>query len=137
MNGLAAKASFHRTGAIGGAWGGRGLKRSRGGLFPDCPDNRHSEVLFYLARPGSGWAAKANFSNNDKSISIIAQYDWHDYAVDHAVLPPVAWLFAKPAGPAMPSLGEGRQTHQILSRASPQDSPALDTTGRSRRSDWG
>lgn len=84
MNGIG-WASFFRFGAKEFASYGRGrLERSRGGPFPDRPANRHSEVLEFLARPGSGWATKANFSNINKDISTIRQSHQRDFTTEYA-----------------------------------------------------
>ena len=59
-------------------------ERSRGGLFPDRPANRHSEVHLVLARPGSGWAANVNFSNINKGISTIRQSHQWRFTTEYA-----------------------------------------------------
>lgn len=84
MNRLAQAGSFCRAAGEFGAWGQEGAKRSRGGPFPDRPANRHSEVLYYLARPGSGWAAKANFSKNNKWILIVEQSSQAGFTAEYA-----------------------------------------------------
>jgi hypothetical protein len=49
-----------------------------------APLDRHSEVLLCMASPGSGWAAKVNFSNNSNSILNIAQSHQRSYTMEYS-----------------------------------------------------
>jgi hypothetical protein len=59
-------------------------KRVGAAGFPTAPAFRHSEVLLSVARPGSGWAAKVNFSKNNNSISSFVQSHQVKYKMEYA-----------------------------------------------------
>jgi len=59
-------------------------KRVGAAGFPTAPAFRHSEVLLSVARPGSGWAAKVNFSKNNNSISSFVQSLQVKYKLEYA-----------------------------------------------------
>ena len=59
-------------------------KRVGAAGFPTAPAFRHSEVLLSVARPGSGWAAKVNFSKNNNSISSFVQSHQGKYKMEYA-----------------------------------------------------